>query len=221
MALSESLVIRSTILHNWHGFPLSFIQTTVRMGSCCHCHSSPESPHRRCSEDSELSTEHCMPLCSLRAAVFLDVLHLFKNHAWSTTIHCPFSFVLFREQNMSNGVFFFFPSVNIYLGFKNKIAVFSCHSSWFSLKRHAPMRRQGSVFSSTENILDRLLGVYLPKNHGYLAHWKDLDAADFFDHQGKYGERRKGNLCVHWFMCVDVSGGDEVFGSVTVCQVYF
>lgn len=139
------------------------------MGSCCHCHSSPESPHRRCSEDSELSTEHCMPLCSLSAAVFLNVLHLFKNHAWSTTVHCPFSFVLFREQNTSNG-FFFFPSVNIYLCFKNKIAVFSCHSSWFSLKRHALMRRQGSVFSSTENILDGLLGIYLPKNHGCLAH---------------------------------------------------
>ena len=42
-----------------------------------------------------------------------------------------------------------------------------------------------------------------------------------FGHQGKYGERRKGTLCVPSFMCVDVSGEGEAFGSMTVCQVYF
>lgn len=29
-------------------------------------------------------------------------------------------------------------------------------------------------------------------------------------------ERRKGNLCEHWFVCVDVSGAGEVFGSITI-----
>lgn len=62
MALSESLVIRSTILQNWHGFALSFRQTAVRMS---YCHSNPQSPHGGRREDSELCTgEHCMPLCS-------------------------------------------------------------------------------------------------------------------------------------------------------------
>lgn len=84
------------------------------------------------------------------------------------------------------------------------------------------MKSQESVFSSTENMLDRLLGVYLPRSHDCLAHsekiWMQLVS---FGHRGKYGERRKGNLHVRWFMCVDVSGEDEVFGSITVCQVYF
>lgn len=31
-----------------------------------------------------------------------------------------------------------------------------------------------------------------------------------FARQGKDGKRRKGNLCVHWSVCVDVSGEGEV-----------
>lgn len=70
--------------------------------------------------------------------------------------------------------------------------------------------------------MDGLLSARHPKNHGYLAHsakiWVQLIS---FDHEGKYGERRKGDLCVLWFMCVDVSGEGEVCGSMTVGQVYF
>lgn len=57
-----------------------------------------------------------------------------------------------------------------------------------------------SVFSSTENILDRLLGVYFLRSHDCLVHsekiWMQLIS---FGHQGKYGERETSmytGLCV-------------------------
>lgn len=138
----------------------------------------------------------CVQLCFWMFYIFLKIM------PGAPAIHCPFSFVLFREQNMSNGFFFFLPRVTMYLRFENKIEVFLCHSPWFGLKRNALMRRQGSGFSATENILDRLWGIYLPKVHGYLAHWKDLDAADFLWPSGKVWRKENGKtLCALVYVC--------------------